>query len=174
MLLYFPEGKAAPVRVLGLRQLGLELLRLLPGSPPLHLHQRRLPMRTPHQLRHHLWRRRRRRPRPQHPLSRPWHSVVLLLRCHHIDDTLAQVCFVTTISLKLNSTRKEFRCSRSQGGRLERRQMVEMNRNYCILIGQLLFLTVVGARDRLEALPCAIITSLAHFVWLAAFAWIGT
>ncbi len=52
--------------------------------------------------------------------------------------------------------------------------MVEMNRNYCILIGQLLFLTVVGARDRLEALPCAIITSLAHFVWLAAFAWIGT
>ena len=53
------------------------------------------------------------------------------------------------------------------------RNIVELHRNYCILIGQCMFLSVVGLKDNLDEISCTIVTFLAHFVWMSAFAWTG-
>ena len=50
---------------------------------------------------------------------------------------------------------------------------MELNRNYCMLLGQLLFLSVVGSEDRLSEGACAAVAAVTHFIWLAAFAWTG-
>eukprot|EP00095_Tigriopus_kingsejongensis_P010627 maker-scaffold1028_size131186-snap-gene-0.43 protein:Tk10627 transcript:maker-scaffold1028_size131186-snap-gene-0.43-mRNA-1 annotation:"CIRL" len=51
------------------------------------------------------------------------------------------------------------------------RQVVELNRNYCLFIGQALFLTIVGMKDHFDVTSCIIITCLTHLAWMLVFAW---
>eukprot|EP00094_Tigriopus_californicus_P003179 TCALIF_03060-PA protein Name:"Similar to LPHN3 Latrophilin-3 (Homo sapiens)" AED:0.38 eAED:0.40 QI:0/0.16/0/0.57/0.83/0.71/7/0/1072 len=51
------------------------------------------------------------------------------------------------------------------------RQVVELNRDYCLLVGQVLFLTIVGLKDYFDSVSCMIITFLTHFVWILVFTW---
>ena len=51
--------------------------------------------------------------------------------------------------------------------------MVELHRNYCLLIGQCMFLSVVGLKDNIDEISCTIVTFLAHLVWMSVFAWTG-
>ena len=45
------------------------------------------------------------------------------------------------------------------------------NRNVCLFLGQILFLTVVGIIDFVSEAGCIAITYISHYVWLSAFCW---
>ena len=54
------------------------------------------------------------------------------------------------------------------------REVVDLNRNYLMIAGQGLFLTVVGMNDRFDVTTCIVITMITHFVWISVFVWTGT
>ena len=77
-----------------------------------------------------------------------------------------------------NLLSKNRNCKLSQSNFLHRqtnsqRNMVELHRNYCLLIGQCLFLSVVGLKDNIDEISCTIVTFLAHLAWMSVFAWTG-
>ena len=53
------------------------------------------------------------------------------------------------------------------------REVVDLNRNYLMIAGQGLFLTVVGMNDRFDVTTCIVITMVTHFVWISVFVWTG-
>ncbi len=54
------------------------------------------------------------------------------------------------------------------------RNVVALNRDYCLLLGQSFFLTIVGLKNNSDATTCALITFVTHYMWMAVFAWTGT
>ena len=54
-----------------------------------------------------------------------------------------------------------------------RREVTEINRNYALLTGQILFLTVVGLADNVSDVSCIIITVITHYAWMVTFCWTG-
>ena len=101
--------------------------------------------------------------------------------CHSLLSALAQVrsFFPLPILSNVNnlfSKNRNYKLSQSHFLHRQtnsQRNMVELHRNYCLLIGQCLFLSVVGLKDNIDEISCTIVTFLAHLAWMSVFAWTG-
>ena len=51
--------------------------------------------------------------------------------------------------------------------------IIKLHRNTCIFVGQLIFITVVGLIDYVAEGGCTTITFFTHYIWVAAFSWMG-
>ena len=57
--------------------------------------------------------------------------------------------------------------------RAKKYHVIKANRNACLFLGQVLFLTVVGIINSVTENGCIAITFVTHYIWVAAFSWMG-
>lgn len=96
---------------------------------------------------------------------------MLLSGSYDLLSSLVQVCYPLERNNMVSNSLTFSLCICRQTSNV--RQVVELNRDYCLLIGQVLFLTVVGLKDHFDSISCIIITFLTHFVWMLVFTWTG-